>query len=106
MFAPRRTPGSGLHLCSLCHAESVVPVWWESVDDARWRLILRCGECESFREIVVGDDLVHAFERDLERGAGEIRATLDRLDRERMAVQVNALIIALRCDLIDAADFA
>ena len=103
---PRPAPGSGLHLCTLCHAECVVPVWWESVEDDHWHMILRCGACETFCDVVVGDDLARAFDRDLERGAREIRVALEKLDRERMTAQVDALIVALHRDLIDAADFA
>ena len=106
MFA-RRTPppGSGLHLCHLCHDDFVVPVWWEETDDQQWHMLLRCAQCETYREITVGDDVAAAYERDLERGRAEITATLERSDRARMLAELPVLIAALKHDLIDAADF-
>ena len=109
MFAPRRrpaTPGSGLHQCALCRTEAVVPVWWEDVDEHRWHMLLRCGECGTFRDVIVPNDVARAYERDLDRGTAEIGAALARLDRDRMTVQADAFIVALRRDLIDAGDFA
>jgi hypothetical protein len=100
------TPGSGLHQCAMCHAECVVPVWWESVDDERWHMLLRCGACGTFRDVTAADDVAHAYERDIERGMKEIRATLDRIDRDRMSAQADAFVAALQRDLIDAGDFA
>jgi hypothetical protein len=99
-------PGSGLHQCALCRAECVVPVWWESVGEDRWHMLLRCGACGTFRDVIAVDDVAQAYERDLQRGTREISAALDRLDRERMAEQASAFVVALQRDLIDAADFA
>ena len=81
-------------------------MWWEDVDDERWHMLLRCGECGTYRDVVAANDVAEAFERDLERGAAEIRAALARLDHARMATQADAFIAALRRDLIDAGDFA
>ena len=99
-------PGSGLHQCALCRADYVIPVSWEPVEERGWHLLLRCGECETYRAVVIGEDVARAFERDLEWGAAQIRTALEELDRARMTAQVAAFIIALRRDLIDAEDFA
>lgn len=106
MFA-RRTPppGSGLHQCRLCHDDYVVPVWWEEADAGSWHLLLRCAQCDTFRDVTVGNDVAAAYERDLERGRREIAASLDRSDRARMLAELPVLIAALERDLIDAADF-
>ena len=107
MFA-RRTPppGSGLHQCRLCHDDYVVPVWWEAVDDERWRMLLRCAQCETYRDVVVGNDVAKAYERDLACGTAEIAASLDRIERARMLGELDVFVAALEHDLIDAADFA
>jgi hypothetical protein len=100
------SPGSGLHLCCLCHADCVVPVTWDEEDDLHWRMLLRCAECETYRRVVVGNDVARRYEVDLQRGMDEIAATLERSERSRMIEEVGTLIQALRRDLIDAADFA
>jgi hypothetical protein len=108
VFGPRSTPapGSGLQQCALCHAECVVPVWWEAVDEDRWHMLLRCGACDTYRELTVTNDVARAYEHDLDRGAREIRGVVDRMDRDRMAAETDAFVTALRRDLIDAGDFA
>jgi hypothetical protein len=103
----RRTPppGSGLHQCRICHDDYVVPIWSEEAGNERWHLLLRCAQCETYRDIVVSNDVAKVYERDLERGKAEIAATLDRNERARMAADVHVFIAALEHDLIDAADF-
>jgi hypothetical protein len=104
----RRTPppGSGLHQCRLCHDDFVVPVSWEETDDQHWHLLLRCAQCETYRDVTVGNDVAEAYDRDLQRSAAEITAALERSDRARMLAELPVLIAALERDLIDAADFA
>ena len=107
MFAHRTpAPEPRLQECCLCHADYVVPVWWEELDDERWHMLLRCAQCETYRDVVVGDDVAKVFEGDLERGMAEIAATLERSNRARMVDEVDLFIAALQRDLIDAADFA
>jgi hypothetical protein len=98
-------PGSGLHQCALCRAECVVPVWWESVGEDRWHMLLRCGACGTYRDVTAPDDVAQAYERDISRGMAEIRTAVDRMDRDRMASQTDAFVVALQRDLIDAGDF-
>jgi hypothetical protein len=83
-----------------------VPVWWEEVDDQHWHMLLRCAQCETYRDVTVGNDVAKRYEQDLQRGTAEIAATLERSDRARMLAELPALIAALERDLIDAADFA
>jgi hypothetical protein len=107
VFARRQPPpGSGLGQCCLCRADAVVPVDWDELDDERWHMLLRCAECETYRDVVVTDDVAKRYEADLQRGMAEIAAALERSDRARMASEVRAFVTALERDLIDAADFA
>jgi hypothetical protein len=98
-------PGSGLHQCPLCHDDSVVPVIAEPLDPAQWELRLRCGQCETFRDVIVSDDVAKRYDLDLARGMSEIAAALRREDHDRMVAEAQVFIAALERDLIDAGDF-
>jgi hypothetical protein len=107
VFERRRQPppGTGLQVCPVCRADFVVPVWWDELEDGALRLLLRCGECDTHHDLVVPGDVADRFEQDYVRVLERMAATLDRLDRERMAVQASAFATALARDLIDAGDF-
>ena len=106
MFSSSPPPGSGLHQCRVCHDDYVIPVWWEEAGEDCWHMLLRCAQCDTYCDIVVGNDVAKRYELDLQRGMDEIAAAVDRTDRERMAAEVDVLIAALEHDLIDAGDFA
>ena len=99
-------PGSGLHQCRICHDDYVAPVWWEELDDERWHMLLRCAQCDTYRDVVVSADVAKAYERDLQRGTDQIGASLERIERERMIAELQVFAAALEHDLIDATDFA
>ena len=69
------------------------------------RLLLRCGECDTHHDLVVAGAVADRFEKDYLRVLEGMSATLDRLDRERMAAEASAFATALARDLIDADDF-
>jgi hypothetical protein len=98
-------PGTGLQVCPVCHADFVVPVWWEDLEGNRLRLLLRCGECGTHHDITVAGDVADRFEKDYMRVLESMAATVERLDREHMQVQASAFATALAQDLIDAGDF-
>ena len=99
-------PGSGLHVCSDCHADSVHPVEWCEADAEHWWMRLRCGSCFCEREVTVPDAVAQRFGRDLDAAEEEIGRAAAALDQERMEREVEALTAALERDLIDADDFA
>jgi transcription elongation factor Elf1 len=99
-------PGSGLHQCPLCHDDFVVPVDADPLDHGHWDLRLRCGQCGTYRDVVVSDDVANRYSDDLDRGMAEIAAALREQDRERMTAEAQVFIAALEHDLIDGGDFA
>jgi hypothetical protein len=107
VFNRRRQPppGSGLHQCPLCHDDSVVPVEAEALDHGRWDLRLRCGQCGTYRDVIVSDDVAQRYDVDLNRGMAEIAAALSQQEQARMAAEAHLFIAALQHDLIDAGDF-
>jgi hypothetical protein len=80
-------------------------VSWEEAGEEHWHMLLRCAQCETYRDVTVGNDVAALYERDLQRGMSEIAAALERADRARMLAELPVLIAALERDLIDAADF-
>jgi hypothetical protein len=101
----RHPPEPGLHECPLCHDDFVVPVEAEALELGRWDLRLRCGQCGTYRDVVVSDGVAKRYDLDLQGGMSEILAALRREDRDRMASEARVFIAALEHDLIDAVDF-
>jgi hypothetical protein len=95
-----------LETCLLCGRDFVNPVDWEPVDDHGWWMLLRCGECDTWREVTVSNEIADRFDLELNRRADVLARTLEIADRQRMAADVEAFITALRRGLLDAADFA
>jgi hypothetical protein len=90
----------------MCGRDFVNPVDWEPVGSEHWRILLRCGECETWREVTVTNAVAQRYDVELDRRAAVLKASWERLDRERMIGEVEAMTTALRRGLIDAADFA
>jgi hypothetical protein len=103
---PSRPREDDLHHCAACLKDFVNPVDWEPVTPEAWWMLLRCGECHMFREVTVTNAVAERFDVELDRRAAILQRAVNKLDRERMAQQVETMIGALRHGLIDAADFA
>jgi hypothetical protein len=99
-------PELRLEICGMCGRDFVNPVAWESVGSEHWRLLLRCGECGTWCDVTVTNAVAERYDVELHRGAQVLAGLLDRLDRERMVAQADAMTIALQLGLVDAADFA
>ncbi len=90
----------------MCGRDFVNPVDWEPAGSEHWWLLLRCGECETRREVTVTNAVARRYDAELNHRADVLTALLKRLDRERMIGEAEAITIALQRCLIDAADFA
>lgn len=90
----------------MCGRDFVNPVDWEPVGPEQWWLLLRCGECEIRREVTVTNAVARRYDAELNRRAAVLAELLERLDRERMIGETEAMTTALRLSLVDAADFA
>jgi hypothetical protein len=64
--------------CEHCGRDFVIPVSWFDLDEERWSVRLRCGECGSAREVVIDNEEARRFEADLDRGVREIARSLSR----------------------------
>ena len=99
-------PASDLHRCQLCYDDSVVPIEAEPLDLDLWDMRLRCGQCGTYRDVIVSDDAAQRYDKELNHGMAQIAAALQRAEREHMHAEVRIFIAALERDLIDAGDFA
>ena len=79
---------------------------WAPCDDTHWHIELRCGDCGHCWELDVHDSRAARYDMELDHDQSVIRQTLERLDRERMAAEVETFAVALSRDLIEPADFA
>ena len=78
---------------------------WETSDETHWHIELRCGECGHCWDLEIEDARAHRFDIELDADRMVIRRTLERLDLERMALEVETFTAALSRDLIEPADF-
>ena len=90
----------------MCAEDFVNPVDWEPVGDTHWWMLLRCGACDTWREVTVTNEIAARFDLELDRRMDVVARALERLDRSRMVVEVDTMIQALRQGLVDATDFA
>jgi len=94
-----------LDLCGACGEPFVCPVRWFESGPADWWLLLRCGSCSASREVVASNAAVAEYDNQLDEGMRVINATAERLAREALAAEADALGTALGLGLLDADDF-
>ena len=101
-------PDPELHLesCAMCKADFVNPVDWEPVGETQWWMLLRCGACDTWREVTVTNEIAARFDLELDRRLDVVARTLEKLDHKRMIAEAETMIQMLRHGLVDAADFA
>ncbi len=68
--------------CVTCGRDFVVPVSWFDLDERRWAIRLRCGECGTAREVVVDNAEARRYEADLDSGVRAIAWGLSRVKRD------------------------
>lgn len=104
-FGAAVEPDEDLGVCRDCSSEFVYPTGWEEAGGDAWRVVLRCPECESFREGVFAQSTVDAFDERLDLGTDALTADLRRLTRANMASEVELFTEALNAGAILPEDF-
>jgi hypothetical protein len=92
--------------CPACGSDRICPTDWAPAGEQHWWMLLRCGECQSWVQATIGNEVAAALDVELNRQQTEIADALATLEAERMAAAVEALTTALELDLVDADDFA
>jgi hypothetical protein len=103
-IASSTTPDASV--CEACRSDAFALVEWGEHAADEWWVVLRCGECAGWQETVVSRAGADSLEAALDEGLEAIARDLEAVDRERLATQIQAFVVALERDLIDAGDFA
>jgi hypothetical protein len=99
-------PHVDLETCLVCRRDFVNPVDWEPLDGGRWWMLLRCGECDTWRDVTVPDAVAERYDAELDRRLDLLDDALHRLDRQRMMGEVEVMVDAIRRGHVSAADFS
>jgi hypothetical protein len=94
-----------LHVCPECSSELVHPTDWEPAGRSRWRVDLRCPECEWFGSEVHDQRVMDAFDEILDEGMEGLLEDLSELSRAILEEEADRFIYALERDLIVPEDF-
>jgi hypothetical protein len=94
-----------LELCPACGTDFVYPVTWTESGPADWWLLLRCGACDTWRNVVASNNAVAAYDRILDEDMDAIRIESERLERELLQAEAETITTALRLDLLSPDDF-
>ncbi len=94
-----------LHVCFNCGGELVYPLDWIEEGERHWRIILRCPECEAYREGVFEQAIVERLDDELDRATGELLSDLRQITHANMTDEIEFFVRALEADVICPADF-
>lgn len=103
--SPNTTPGEALHVCPRCAGGLVHPLDWAEESPGRWRIAMRCPDCDLRREGVFGQALVERLDEELDRATVALLGDLKRLTHANMTEEIELFSHALQLDLIGPSDF-
>jgi len=101
--APRRA--EDLHVCPDCGSSLVIPIDWAPAPNDRWRVVLRCPECEWIGGGSYTQQIVDRFDEVLDLGTEALLKDLNLLARANMEEEVDRFVSALNADHIVPTDF-
>ena len=94
-----------LHVCPECSGGLVHPTDWEPAGRNRWKVDLRCPECEWRGGGVHDQKTMDRFDEALDQGTEELLDDLNHLSRAILEEEAERFIDALERDLIVPEDF-
>jgi hypothetical protein len=103
--SPTNAPGEALHVCSECAGGLVHPLDWVEESPGRWRVLMRCPDCDALREGVFGQALIERLDEELDRATGSLLSDLRQLTHANMSEEIELFSHALQLDLIGPSDF-
>jgi hypothetical protein len=103
--SPTAAPGEALHVCPQCAGGLVHPLDWVEESPGRWRILMRCPDCDLMREGVFGQALVERLDEELDKATGSLLDDLRQLTHANMSEEIELFSRALQLDLIEPSDF-
>jgi hypothetical protein len=106
--APEQVPASSsdaLHVCAECSSSLVYPTEWQEAGPNHWEVELRCPNCEWRGTGVFHQDIVEAFDDELDRGIDVLLADYRALVNSNMEDEIDRFAKALDAGAILPADF-
>jgi hypothetical protein len=94
-----------MHVCPSCSSPFLQPAGWSEAGPNCWRVNLACPNCDWQGTGVYADSAVERFDRELDRGAEEILADLEKLSRASMEEYAERFSAALAADQLLPEDF-
>jgi hypothetical protein len=101
----RSAPAEALHMCPRCAGRLVNPLDWSEESPGRWRILMRCPDCDLMREGVFGQALVERLDEELDRATAALLSDLKRLTHANMVEEIEVFSRAMELDLIGPSDF-
>jgi hypothetical protein len=94
-----------LHICLECSSDLVYPTDWQEAGTDRWEVELRCPNCEWRGSGVFSQEVVEAFDDELDRGIDVLLADYRALVNSNMEDEIDRFAKALDAGAIVAEDF-
>jgi hypothetical protein len=94
-----------LHVCSECQSALVYPTDWQEAGSDHWEVELRCPNCEWRGSGVFNQDVVEAFDDELDRGIDVLLSDYKALVNSNMEDEIDRFAKALDAGAILPADF-
>lgn len=94
-----------LHLCAACGSRLVHPIDWEEAGPRSWTVSLRCPNCWWTGSGTFEQEVVDAFDLELDEGVEALIDDLRELARANMAEAVERFVAALWAGAVLPEDF-
>ncbi|MEA2426103.1 MAG: hypothetical protein QOH13_2513 [Thermoleophilaceae bacterium] len=99
------TAGDTLHVCAECSSTMVYPTDWQESGPSHWEVELRCPNCEWRGTGIFHQDIVEAFDDELDRGIDVLLSDYRALVSSNMEDEIDRFAKALDAGAILPADF-
>jgi hypothetical protein len=102
---PPAEPHQDLHVCLACSSDLVYPVEAAEAAPEEWNVLLRCPNCDVYRNGIFSQHTVDALDCELDRGQETLAREYERWLRMNMAAEIERFVGALNAGAILPEDF-